>query len=164
MQDDWQIEDIPDKSLLYRHIHKTRMDKHDKSIPSESNFTIRKEHEGLSVDWDKYTTPEKILARISNTHKFEKSEFKDHNDYYIYKLDTGYVRKIPDVREISHDPLFNGNPAPTGNPNNRAHSLIKYKIHNDPEVRLKIRDHAVKVDIDDSQVSTHLSEWDEGNA
>ncbi|MEX2411971.1 MAG: hypothetical protein WD607_11515 [Candidatus Paceibacterota bacterium] len=155
----WKKEHIPDDSSLFRHVHKTNMDKRNRRIPSESNFSIKKGDEGLSVDWDKYTTPGKIFARISNTYKFGKTEFKDHKDFYIYKLDTRFVRNIPDVRKISHDPLFNGDPASIGNPNNRAHSLVLFDLHNDPEVRTKLRDNALKVNVKDEQVQHHLNEW-----
>lgn len=156
MQEVWETEEIPDESILYRFVHKTRMDRKNRRIPSESNFSIKKGEDGLSVDWDNYTTPAKSLARISRTYKYGKEVFKSYKDFYVFSLKSGFVKMIPDIRDVSHDPIFNGDPEPIGNPNNRAHSLIKFDFHNDPEVRLKLRDHAERITVNESQVEKLL--------
>jgi len=135
----WEIELIPDASNVYRLIP-SHMVKKGSRIPAESMFVP--DADGLSVDWDKYATPEESLIRTGLTFRFNSQEFKDPARFMVFKLHVGQVRKLEGVVEVNHTPVFHGNPPPTGRPNNRSHSSV---TGTDEEVRLKLRDAAVEV-------------------
>lgn len=138
----WETETIPDSSAVYRMVP-SHMVKKGSRIPSESMFVP--DADGLSVDWDKYATPEECLIRVGLSFRFNKQEFKDPSGFLVFKLQVGPVRKLEGVSGVKHTPVFHGEPSPVGAPNNRSHSSI---MGSDEEVRLKLRDAAVEVAVD----------------
>jgi hypothetical protein len=141
----WEIEPIPDTANVYRLVP-SHMVKKGSRIPSESMFVP--DADGLSVDWDKYATPVESLVRTGLTYRFNTNEFKDPTRFLVFKLNVGSVRLLEGIDAVSHTPVFNGNPPPKGQPNNRSHASI---LGSDEEVRLKLRDAAAEVlaDMDD---------------
>ena len=138
----WEIEPIPDTSQVFRLIP-AHMVKKGSRIPSESMFVP--DADGLSVDWDKYSTPEESLVRTGLTFRFQSEEFKDPARFLVFELHVGEVRKIESIVAVNHTPVFYENLPPVGRPNNRSHSSI---IGSDEEVRLKLRDMAVEAVVD----------------
>ena len=135
----WEIEKIPDDSFLYRqaHILSNTHQVDNKRIPNESHFSP--DEDGLSVYWDKYANEQFIYCYIALSYKFKSDKFKDYRAYKIYKFPTEIFRKIQDVSDVLHSPVYYGNPAPVGFPNNKSHSLVIYP--NDVEIRLKLTDY-----------------------
>lgn len=114
---DWPTESIPDRSSVYRHVHRNHFD-NGELTPGAFMF----KHAPFSVDWDKYSTPEETRGRRGNPD--EKG---------VIELAVGSIREI-ETLTVRHDP------AP---PDNRAHSLIIGKdLENDDgrfeEARLKL--------------------------
>lgn len=99
---EWSVENIPDTSFLYRRVHPKQI-RRGKAV--ESAFGDY----DLSVDWDKYSTPEKTLDRLPQR---------------INRTSWGVARiaaKIPESlkQNVTHRPSLQSN--------NRAHALIKGK-------------------------------------
>jgi hypothetical protein len=118
-------------------------------MPSESMFVP--DEDGLSVDWDKYSSPEQSLIRTGLTFRYNTQEFKDPRKFLVFRLNVGEVRQIEEVAAVTHTPVFHGDPPPVGSPNNRSHSSI---ISIDEEVRLKLRDVAKEENCDLEKVLT----------
>lgn len=62
----WDIEDIPDEALLYRRIFPLHYDKYTDKISSAAyrgKYDCR-----ASVDWEKYTTPERSIKKYPQHH------------------------------------------------------------------------------------------------
>lgn len=94
----WQIEHIPDSDHVYRRVHVN-------FFITYSNFEVIppsafRDNNGISVDWEKYTTPEEKRARESKKNG-------------IIKIQAGIVRKYRNLT-VDHSPLNE----------NRAHSNI----------------------------------------
>ncbi|TCC98489.1 hypothetical protein [Pedobacter hiemivivus] len=89
---------------------------------------------GWSVDWNKFTTPEECLIRSGLTYKFNKNEFRNQNDYRIFELNVGQVKKIEEITRLEHTPT-NRTPEKIGQPNNPSHSSLYYM---DVEVRMEL--------------------------
>jgi hypothetical protein len=96
---EWEIEEIPNQSLIYMRVHKNEM-KNGKPLPF--TFRIRPGHTGMSVDWDKYATPEETQLRAKNPA-----------DNAVIAMLVGDVRQIPE-HEVLHQPISS----------NRAHSEV----------------------------------------
>ncbi|MCL5252897.1 MAG: hypothetical protein M1351_02255 [Candidatus Thermoplasmatota archaeon] len=109
-------EEIPDDSLLYRRVHKSRLSNGDikpnsfHGAPSSGNPTV---HE-MSVDWDKYSTPQDCLQRA-----------RKPMENAVVSLNTGVIRRRIDTIKVEHSPQ----------PDNLAHSDVKGDI-NSPKVRI----------------------------
>jgi hypothetical protein len=106
----WPIEVIPDASQLFMRAHKSLL------LDGEIRPNIfREQGAGMSVDWDKYSTPEQSRARS-----------KVPADNGIVQLNTSLVRMIPGLK-VTHDPVQEGVVDNQGKPlsANRAHSLVK---------------------------------------
>lgn len=88
----YEAEEIPNKDYLFRRIHKSQIDLvNDK--PGSGAFSDS--GDGMSTDWDKYSTPHETRNRIkTNT---------DPLDYGIVRLNTGMIRNIED-QEVIHTP------------------------------------------------------------
>lgn len=106
----WPIEAIPDASQLFMRAHKSLL------LDGEIRPNIfREQGKGMSVDWDKYSTPEQSRARS-----------KVPADNGIVQLNTSRVRMILGLT-VTHDPVQEGAVDDQGTPLpvNRAHSLVK---------------------------------------
>ena len=102
-------EEIPDSSLLYRRVHKSKLD----GGISKSAFALGRGERGVSVDWADLTTAQRAL---------ERAKVPEHNA--LYSLSTGGVRSLGLI--VEHDPV----------PDNPAHSLVIGD--NGPAVRFKL--------------------------
>jgi hypothetical protein len=149
-----KAESLGSEEFIYRHCLVTDRDRKNKEIPAVRNFapTQKDKKDGLSVYAANLTTPEMSLAIVGAQYQHEKTEFKDYSKKEIYKLQVKFVRTLPKIEDVIHDPIFAKKPL-KGHPNNLAHSLItftSFDFSDAPEVILKMRDHAVsngKVDV-----------------
>ncbi len=142
----WEIELIPVDSKVYRLIP-LHMIRKGSRIPSESMF--QPDADGLSVDWDKYSTPAMSLVRTGLTFRFNSQEYKDPSRFLVFRLNVGEAGNLEEVIAVNHTPVFHGDPAPVGLPNNRSHSSI---LGEDEEIRLKLRDIAFEELVEMEQV------------
>ena len=108
---DWPIEVIPDEDHLYYRVHQMYI-RPDEIHPAA--FTNRpKGSKSMSVDWAKYTTPEKTRARA-----------RKETENAVIQFVAGQVRAVPG-QKVEHSPKLLEE--------NRAHSdVIGEKT---PEVR-----------------------------
>jgi len=106
---DWPREHIPDPDRVFFRVH-------DSFIPrGVLNVGVFQDHEGgMSVDWEKYSTPAQLQTRAKTPAKNAIVSFR-----------AGEVRQIQTLR-VEHEPLRD----------NRAHSEIFGE--KDPEVRVKL--------------------------
>ena len=109
--DNYPKEPIPDASSLFYRIHKSFIVDGD-IIPGAFQSKV----DGMSTDWDKYSTAEQSLA-------FSKIP----SDNGIVKFSVGLIRQQPSM-DVEHDPLLH----------NRAHSLV-HGIPQKGELKTKVR-------------------------
>lgn len=115
-EDDWPVENIPDKAKLFYRIHKQNY-KDGKVVPGTfKEIGTTEEEKGMSTDWEKYSTPEQSRLRA-----------KKPEQNGIVSFVTGHLRKI--VLDVIHYPL------PLEK--NRAHTNVRGI---DSEKQLKMRD------------------------
>jgi hypothetical protein len=88
----YESEEIPDSNYLYRRIHKSQVDDQT-GEPASSAFSNL--GEGMSTDWEKYSTPEETRRRIDARH--------NPLDYGIVRLNAGNARGIEN-QEVKHTP------------------------------------------------------------
>lgn len=124
---------IPPESFVLRQANKTILDKEGR-YPKAKHFIP--DEDGLSVHWDNFITVEEVFHIIGLSYKFAKEEFKDPCQFHIFKFPVHFLLLIEGIAQVIHSPVFNGNPAPVGMPNNYAHSSICYG--QDEEIRLKL--------------------------
>ncbi len=93
----WQIEVIPDESLLFRRVHKNLMVNGQVTIAAFKNV-----QGGMSVDWNKYSTAEEARQRA-----------RSPQDNAVVKLVAGQVRQVLG-QTVAHTPTED----------NRAHSEV----------------------------------------
>ena len=112
----WPIEMIPDEHKLFMRIHEQWFDKESgdltpgcfKNLPDE-------DRDGMSAEWDRYSSPSVARARKGNPAKFG-----------VIALPGEGIRKI-ESQSVEHDPL----------PEVRAHSLVRgRKGSKHPKIRL----------------------------
>ncbi len=85
---------IPDEDRLfrriplntYRQLMKSMHEYYNQLIPPNL-FALRENQEGLSVEWEKYATPEETQARFGNPKNFG-----------VFSMETGQVRKIKPLK------------------------------------------------------------------
>ncbi len=117
----WPKEDIPDNASLFMRIHKRFI-----LAGDVGPHAFRDHARGMSVDWDKYSTPQETRnrARIAS-------------DNAVISLVAGAVRAIEPL-VVEHAPIQDNSFEEGGNPlkPNRAHSeVIGEKT---TEVRVKL--------------------------
>lgn len=100
----WPIESIPDNNCVFMRAHRQHF-----SHGELGHGVFRRREEGLSVDWDRYSTPEDTRARANS----------NPNDNAVISLLVGCIRQIRPLT-VDHDPIS----APQEE-RNRAHSLIR---------------------------------------
>lgn len=108
---DSEIEVIPDEDFVFMRAYKDRIKD---GVPRPSAFEAH--GGGLSVDWDRYATPEQTRARGKNAQ---------HNA--VVSMGVGAIRALSCSPEVVHAPL----------PENKAHSHVG--IPEDPAVELELR-------------------------
>jgi len=135
----WPVDPIPDEDRLYFRIHKKTFLLNNPERPPASAFTnTPKEGDNISTDWSKYATPEQCRELVSKMVN-AKGVPKNPNDYSVYSFGVGDVRNMKSITpEVLHDPIYN-EPEIPGQPNNRAHSIIKTsRTGNDPRFRMEL--------------------------
>ena len=133
---------IPDGSVLFRLVPKSMINK--RSLrPSENMF--KPDSDGLSVDWNKYSSPHESLVRKGLEYKTGRTIFKNPADYLVFQMKVEEIKQLSNELSVLHTPVFRGEPPPIGAPNNRSHSSIQGYVENDEETRLKLRDIAMEV-------------------
>jgi hypothetical protein len=147
INDNTAVKPIPSDAIFFRLVHQDKLDKK-KHIPSPSCFAYIPEDvdDGLSVDWEALTTPEMSLAIVGMTFRVNKQEFKDPYSFHVYKLENAFLSELDGINKVRHAPNFYGNPPPVGKPNNPSHTIVVYTDPNDPEIRVKLQNHATAVE------------------
>lgn len=102
MSSEWPEDDIPDGDDLFLRVHRSDMDADGEPFPHAFRNQPRGSN-GMSVDWIRYTTPDKTRARGR----------KPPEEYAIVKFTAGQARAIPG-QTVVHEPSVN----------NRAHSEV----------------------------------------
>ncbi len=108
---DWPAEQIPDRDRLFMRV---TMRRKDGSIAASA---FRNHGEGMSTDWEKYSTREETRQRAKNP-----------NANAVVSLVVGEVRRVPG-QQVEH--------TPDTERHNRAHTDVLGE--KDPEARLKLR-------------------------
>ncbi len=108
----WPIEDIPNSGQLFMRVHEMWIQSND-VMPG----VFRNHGDGMSTDWNKYSTPQETLNRASE-------HGKDPDRYGVIQMNVGQVRAIP-KQSVTHTPL----------PSNRSHTDVFGE--KDSEARLK---------------------------
>ncbi|MDK2842974.1 MAG: hypothetical protein PWQ17_2480 [Anaerophaga sp.] len=141
---------LPDCDRVLRIVGNTQRDKKNKNIPSVRCFSLSPNDEGsLSVDWERKTTPEEAIARFGASFKLCKEEYKSYDNREVYAMKISFLNALEPVESVVYDPIYYEKPE-KGRVNNPAHSLIKFTEafandnQNDPEIILKMRNHAVE--------------------
>lgn len=135
---------LPNEDNVYRIVINTDRDKKNKAIPAIRCFSLSENDKfKLSVDWDRLTTPEDVIAREGGRFKFGTEEYKPYANRELYSIRVDFLRSIESIIDVIHDPIIN-NPEKKGEPNNVAHSLVCFleNKEEEPYVFQKIRDFA----------------------
>lgn len=101
---EWAVESIPDDNCVFMRAHRQHFSQGDLG-----HGVFRRREKGVSVDWDRYTTPEDTRARAKSNPK----------DNAVISLLVGCIRQIQPLT-VDHDPIFT-----PPEERNRAHSLIR---------------------------------------
>ncbi|MBK5214508.1 MAG: hypothetical protein JJE55_12705 [Flavobacteriaceae bacterium] len=151
---------LPKKDDVYRIALVTDRDKKNNLIPAVRCFSLSPQDKNqLSVDWNEKTTAEESVARFGATYKYKSTDFKPYVNREIYAIHIGFLHSFSDIDDVIFDPQI-VDPPEKGKVSNPAHSLIIFSaaLANDqaaePEVLLKIRDHAKdkKIEMDWNEV------------
>ncbi len=110
--DEWEVEVIPDPACLYMRIHQNSI-QNGTIVPG----AFKNRGNGMSVDWDKYSTPEESRRRA-----------RKPAENGIVRLVASDVRAVPN-QEVIHSPDLERH--------NRAHSEVVGE--KDEETRIKLR-------------------------
>jgi len=109
------IEEIPDADSVFMRAHKTYF----RDGELEPGVFSAKEGPGMSVDWDKYSSPEQTKQRAR----------KSPENNAVISLSVGGIRKIEQL-DVVHRP----------EPDNQAHSEVDLPTNEElTEVRVKLR-------------------------
>ena len=124
--DPWPTEDIPDNDLLFMRAHRNYFED-DGSLGIGVFRNRPTEQDGMSTDWEKYSTPQEARDRA-----------RTPRDNAILKMVAGDVRRIPS-QTVVHEP----------DPHNRAHTEVFGDKKATPEVRVlfgRIFEYAIRLD------------------
>lgn len=108
----FEPEDIPDDHDLFMRVHKQYTTK---GILLPTAF--RSQGDGMSTDWNKYSTPVETKARAN----------KNPENNGVISFSVGATRKIPE-QIVKHTP----------EDNNRAHTDV-FGIKKDPKIRIAFK-------------------------
>jgi hypothetical protein len=106
----WPVEPIPAPDRLFMRAHRVFF-----TSGQLAPGVFRDHGEGMSMDWERYSTPERTRLRA-----------KHPEDNAVIQMVAADVRAIPPLT-VEHRPV----------PENRAHSGVIGR--KDPEVRVKLR-------------------------
>jgi len=99
----WDGENIPNEAYLYMRVHKMKIDSDGEPIPGAFK-NLPTSDDGMSTDWEKYSTPEETCQRG-----------RVPLDNIVIRFLTGRVRNIPE-QIVKHTPDKENN--------NRAHTDV----------------------------------------
>lgn len=160
---------LPLEDRVFRYGKNTNVDKANKYKPSLNFFELTGADKatgyGLSVDWEKLTTPEKTIARIGGTYIYKTEKFKEFKDKVIYAIEIEFLKSLKGVNSITYNPS-NLNNKKLGSPSNPSHSIIKFdeteydQKQNRVEILTEIRNHAKdkKIEVDMNEVEKLVKE------
>ena len=135
----WPIEEIPSEDFVTRQaLPMERTGKRPRKFPKESHFKLRPGEDGLSVNWVKYLDTKSNFILLGLTHN-RNGDYLDYSGFKIFKYSVKFLRSLDGVADVEHKPIYNGNPAPVGKPNNRAHAIVIYP--DDEEIRMNLSDY-----------------------
>jgi hypothetical protein len=103
LEDGWESEPIPDEDFPFMRVHKTWL-KRDGTISLGVFKNTPTPQDGMSTDWQKYSTPEETRSRTAR---------KPLDEYAVIRMLVGNFRTIP-KQEVEYTPL----------PDNRAHTDV----------------------------------------
>jgi hypothetical protein len=132
---------ITNDDVVYRQAHMTHL----KYLPGDKNSRFPKEShfkpdaDGLSVNCCRLIPLNGVYHVIGLTYKFNTTHYKDPRQFQVFSLPVEFIRAIENVSDVVHSPVFHGDPAPIGSPNNYAHTSLLYP--DDEEIRLKLSDY-----------------------
>ncbi|WP_293785738.1 hypothetical protein [uncultured Pedobacter sp.] len=109
---------------------------------------------GMSVDWDKYTSPDECIIRVGLTYKTGKTDFKNHSDFELLSLNVKDIKMIEGVSSINFTPIPK-NQEEIGKPYNVSHSDVWFV---DPELRLKFTYIANKIEVNREYIDKKVDE------
>jgi hypothetical protein len=127
---------IPDKAFVYRQVYKTQLDKVGR-FPKAKHFMP--DSDGLSTLWNEFATVKEVYHIIGISYKINKTVYKNPLEFSVFAFPIVFLKGIEGINEILHSPVFCGNPAPVGNPNNYAHASVCYG--EDEQIRLNLSDY-----------------------
>ena len=107
------VEAIPDEALVFMRAHKTRIKN---GLPTPSAFAP-KGNGRLSVEWEKYATPEQTRLRG-----------KVPEDNAVVQMVTGQIRGIREDLDVEHVPLET----------NQAHSEINIPLDHVEQTQVRL--------------------------
>lgn len=118
------VQHIPDKDHVVRQCPVMHTQKREgRRFPSPACFTLREDEKGLSVNWMEPLGIDRHFILLG-LHYNSKSNYLNPADFILFKFNVGTLRKVDGVREVCHDPVHHGVPAPIGMPNNPWHAEI----------------------------------------
>lgn len=134
---------IPDEDAVYRqafigHLVKLPANKNIR-YPSESHF--KPDPDGLSVHWCRYIGLNGVYHILGLSYRKGTTQYKDYKAFRVFTLPVEYLRLLEGIQEVTHSPVFNGDPAKIGFPNNYAHTSVIYP--DDEEIRMKLSDYCM---------------------
>ena len=109
-KNDLPIEDIPNEDFVYRNVPLFFYQKwSSKRRPNESDFMLREGESGLSVNWNKYCTPEENFVLIGLKKSAKSGKYLDPKTFRAIILNVGDVRSLNltsnEPINIIHKPL-----------------------------------------------------------
>ncbi len=131
------VQHIPDTDHVVRHCPVMHTDKREgRRFPPPACFVLRPDEKGLSVNWMERMGIERHFILLGLQHN-RRSQYLNPAEFILFKLPVGALRSMDGVQEVVHVPVYNGDPAPMGSPNNPWHAEI---IIADTENYLDVRD------------------------
>ncbi len=128
---EWPVEDIPDTAELFMRVLHNHIED-GKPMPGAFRVRGEEEQQGMSTDWNKYSTPIETRNRIRQD--------RSATEYGVLGMNVGVARSVPN-QAILHAPIVE----------NRAHTNVTGPIgakNQKTEIRLRFM-----------QISYWVIEW-----
>jgi hypothetical protein len=144
MDEKFEVEVITANCLLNRHVPvlQTLKDTEKRRFPTEAHFVLKDGEDGLSVNWDKYSSPERGLI-VVGLMKGINGEFRKIDALLNFQIPSHICIASGINVQIEHKPLFHDNPSEVGQPNNKAHAEVLY-TNEDLDVMVNLSDYCAK--------------------
>jgi hypothetical protein len=136
------VVEIPATDHVARHCFVGQTQKRGgRRFPSPDCFALRKGEEGLSVNWHERIDTSVHFILIGLQHN-KLGEFLNPKSFRIFTLPVKFLRDLSGIDKVEHVPVFNGDPAPIGKPNNPWHAEVYYADRdNNTDVRLQLSEY-----------------------